>query len=438
MVYGLIGQGELADTIRKVFKSHKKDFVLIENKKMLERLDENDMLLVLDQDSLEYLENYKINDKDAPLTVLYSRSDFTPEVKDCKSVDLLIDEGKLLFSSLDIIFNTYKSIRESNNLYQKIEGVDGKVSIFLHSNPDPDAIASAMAFEKICEDLEIPTITYHWGDIGHPENELFIQLTGHRLSSLNEDEMPIVDDDGLTVFIDFAIPGMNNPLPEDFRPDIILDHHSTNLGGKAKQYLQVNTDVGATSTMMTEHMINMGIDIDSTLASALLYGIKVDTSDYTVNFGPRDLKAVYELTKMADRTLLEIFESPPLKNETVTALGKAICSREIDDCVLTSFVGEIFHREDLPQVADILTGERDVNIVFVIGIKDESYHLCARCKDVNVHIGKVMKRTVSGIGTGGGHIHSAAGEIPKEQFDCTDQEAVEEIKAIFKREVKTV
>lgn len=78
--------------------------------------------------------------------------------------------------------------------------------------------------------------------------------------------------------------------------------------------------------------------------------------------------------------------------------------------------------------------ERDVMTVLIIGILDENIHLSARCKDIEMNIGKIMKEAFSDIGSAGGHRHSAGGEIPIDAFESVEKAKIDIIRR-FKSEI---
>ncbi len=325
--------------------------------------------------------------------------------------------------------------RESKKLFKAISEGE-RLAVFIHDDPDPDAMASAMALEKICEKAGTDSTTFHGGTVGHPENEAFIANTGFEMERVDSNEVKgLLSDHDKVVFVDFAQASVNNIVPEDIKPDIILDHHYTNKDIYEGRFVQVRSDVGATSTLMTRHLQDLDMEIDPLLASALLYGIKVDTHDYTKNVYPADYKAITYLGALADEELLDIFESPPLNPETIDVLGRAIQNRKMDHGLLMAFAGEINDRDDLSQVVELLMREEDAVTILVYGILGNDIYMSARCKDLSKNIGGKMKRAFSEIGEAGGHRHSGGGKISLDEFEG-EKEAVKRIEKLFKEEVR--
>jgi len=337
----------------------------------------------------------------------------------------------LLFKKME----GYFSRRKSQELKKAISSTRGDISIFMHDEPDLDSIASAMALEQICEDVEIEAKTYYTGTFGHPETEIFMQNADFVIEKINKDSIgDVLGSTNKIAFVDFAEASVSSIIPDEVEPDLIIDHHQTNRDVRGKEYTEIRSDVGATSTIMTKHLLNLDIEISSILASALLVGIKVDTNDYTKNISSSDYKVISYLSAIADKDILDVLENTPIYSDTVSAMGRAISNREFKDSVMTAFSGDITHKDDIAQIANFLLRERDILTVLVYGMKDDKIHMSARSKDLQLNLGKIMDDAYSDIGEAGGHPHAAGGEILLDEFNDAD-EAVKKIKRRFHDEV---
>ncbi len=351
-------------------------------------------------------------------------------------LDLILEKEKWLSEWILKKVEERSFKEKSEDLKKALSSADGEISIFVHDDPDPDAIASAIALEEICSSMGMESTTYFGGSIGHPENEIFLENTEFVIENVDrESAREIIDKSTKIAFIDFAETSGKRTLPEEIEPDIIIDHHYTNRKIQAKEYDEIRSDVGATSTMMTKHMLNLDIKISPLLAAALLFGIKVDTNGYTKNMSPADYRAMTYLSVLADKDLLNIIhQRAPIYSETLDAMGRAIMNRKVEKNVLTAFSGSISHPDDLSQIADTLLKERDILTVLVYGIKDDKIHMSARSEDLTVNVGKIMEKAYSNVGEGGGHAHAAGGIVPLDRFD-DEKEAEERIAELFIDEV---
>ncbi|MFO7792697.1 MAG: bifunctional oligoribonuclease/PAP phosphatase NrnA [Candidatus Saliniplasma sp.] len=459
-MYLIIGWNEIVESLSKSFEYRGYDFKIFvpeesmnsvkretkNNEKISEKIFRIDKLHdFIERDSKIFLLQSDINEKKDVLKTIKDYSEDChiistacgDEMESLKGypIDSIIREDILLSGSLIKSIDDMESKSNSQNMVEIIKGSEKEIAIFLHDNPDPDAFASAMALETICEKYDKTFNTYYGGDIGHPENEIIIENTGIKMKNIEKEDIDtVLEISDVIVFLDFAKPGVNSILPKKVNADIILDHHHTNRDVKQAGHVEVRSDVGATSTIITKHLLNLNIQISPMLASSLLYGIKVDTDDFKKNIFPMDFKIISFLSAIADKELIDIFESQPMDPDTMSALGRAISNRRFKNESLIAFAGRVSKKDDIPQLANILSRERDINTVLIYGILDDNIYMSARTKALNIHIGKKMKKAYSSLGEAGGHPHSAGGKIKLSKFN-DEKDAIKRIERIFIKEV---
>lgn len=298
-----------------------------------------------------------------------------------------------------------ESQRSANRLHEILKSIK-KLGILVHDNPDPDSIASALALRQIAASVDTEaTIIYH-GEISRQENRAFINLLD--IDLIHVDAINPGDYDMLAL-VDTGIPGANNPLTSLDNVGIIIDHHG--VPEQSVLYADIR-DVGSTATILTNYLEELDIDIDKRLATALLYGIRIDTQDYKVHVTPADLAAATKLMQLSDREILNQIESPTMSMETLDIIGEAIHNKHITGSYLVSSVGFIHNVDALAQAADYLLNLEGVTAVAVFGMNEEKIHISARSKDIRVNIGVVMSQAFGDIGSAGGHANAAAAQIP--------------------------
>ncbi|UCF08680.1 MAG: NAD-binding protein, partial [Thermoplasmata archaeon] len=304
-----------------------------------------------------------------------------------------------------------------------LQKTDGNVGIFTHDNPDPDSMAAAVAFQAICANFDCSSKIYHGGEISHQENKEMVRLLDIELNRIASDEDLAIalQNAAKIVMIETVIPGENNVLPKDVVPNMIFDHHSTSKDVIASDLVDIRSDVGAISTVLTQYLQQLDVEVGSKLATALLYALRVDTKAFTRNVSPTDLKAAAFLSPFSDEDLLARIESPPMTSDTMDVIGRAIVNREVRDNVMFSAVGYVEERDALPQAAEFLMREKGVKVVGLCGIRGYNIHISARSSDPGVHIGEAMKTTFGELGSGGGHATSGGVQIPLERVNVPDK-----------------
>lgn len=98
-----------------------------------------------------------------------------------------------------------------------------RLLIVMQDNPDPDTIASAIAFKKIAKFLgEIKCSIAHGGTVGRGENRAVVQylnLKMHQCCDIIYGKYDIIG------MVDIQPCTGNNSLPKEIVPEIIFDHH---------------------------------------------------------------------------------------------------------------------------------------------------------------------------------------------------------------------
>ena len=398
-MYVILGSHKVVEGIQKHLELWGKDVKVIRELEELKDIKKIDALIT-------FQELGKVIQGDFPVMIYTDIEQGDMET----GGDVLFTPGSMIAPYMVREAREYESMRLTEDLINHIRSMD-HMTVFLHDNPDPDAIASAMAFRELCSAGNKRCHTYYSGEIGYPENELFVEITGFDMENVGKEDIPNILDLGRPlVFLDFSQPGVNNSLPKDSIPSIVIDHHSS-VPPDTTGYVQIDPGVGATSTLMTEHLMNLGTSIEPLMASALLYGIKVDTHGFIKNMSKSDFRAMETLLGLCDTELYHIFEKPVLNRTTMSSLGMAIMNREVSNGVMTAYAGDVRSRDDIPQIAELLVTENDVHTAMVLGKIDEVIYMSSRSTLKEIHLGHIMDQAFSDIGEAGGHPHAAAGMV---------------------------
>ncbi|GAA0243583.1 DHH family phosphoesterase [Haladaptatus pallidirubidus] len=322
--------------------------------------------------------------------------------------DRLINPGSLVVDRLLSMTDQDTAFR-TQDLRRTLRSIDGKLGIFMHDNPDPDAIASAVALEGLAESVGTEAETCYYGAISHQENRAFVNLLELDLRNLDPG-------DDLSEFAGFALvdhssPGVNDQLPEDTPVDVVIDHHPPTHPVEAR-FVDLRSGVGATSSLLADYLEHLGIDPAERVATGLLYGIRVDTKDFTREVSESDFEAAAFLLPHANTSTLERVESPSISPDTFDTISRAIRNRELDGTVLASCVGALSDRDALAQAADRLLNMDGVNVTLVFGFMQGTVYVSARARGTDVDLGETMRAAFGQIGSAGGHADMAGAQIP--------------------------
>ncbi|MFO8116600.1 MAG: bifunctional oligoribonuclease/PAP phosphatase NrnA [Halorubrum sp.] len=293
-------------------------------------------------------------------------------------------------------------------LLRTLRELSGPLLVVAHDNPDPDAIASAIGLARVADVVGVPADPCYGGEIAHQENRAMVNLLDLSLSTF--DGIDVDDYDGVAL-VDHSRAGINDSLPEGHPVDVVIDHHPPR-GPVAGSFVDIRPEAGATSTLIEEYLSRLGVEPDRQLATALLYGIRIDTKDFTRSTSIPDFEAAASLSPLADESTLQRVESPSVSQETLRVLANAIEGRDVRGSTVASCVGEISDRDTLAQAAERLLDMEGVTVTFVYGYMDGVIYASARSRGADLDVGELLREALDPVGSAGGHATMAGAQVP--------------------------
>ncbi|MFB6124984.1 MAG: DHH family phosphoesterase [Halanaeroarchaeum sp.] len=332
-------------------------------------------------------------------------------------VDRLFDPGQAIVEHLGTILRTNRADR-LRSLHETIEGIDGTLGIFTHDNPDPDAIAAAVALAEIAGWHGVEVTPVYFGSISHQENRAFVNLLEFSLVNADPNDPPTFD---AIALVDHSVPGVNDQLPPETDVDIVVDHHPPKQP-VAAEFVDIREQVGATSTLLVDYIRGFGMEMDVAVATGLLYGIRVDTKDFAREITRADFEAAAYLLPRSDLDVLKRIESPSITADTLETIARAIRNRDHRGVVVASCVGTVADRDALAQAADRLLNMAGVSVSLVYGYDEGIIYLSARARGVDVDLGDALREAYQDIGSAGGHADMAGAQIEMGLFEAVESE----------------
>ena len=295
-----------------------------------------------------------------------------------------------------------------HRLERVLSDIDGPLAVVTHDNPDPDAIASAVALDRLAETVGTDAETCYFGSISHQENRAMVNVLD--LDLRNVDAETDLDQFGGFALVDHSRPGVNDQLPPDTPIDIVIDHHPPR-GPVNAEYVDLRSDFGATSTLLVEYFQQFDVAIEPTVATALLFGIRIDTDNFSREVSAADFEAASTLVSVADLDTLDRFETPSIDPETMETIATAITNRTMHGPALITGVGYISNRDALAQAADRLLNLDGVTTTLVHGINEQTVFVSARARGADVDLGEALRDAFGQIGSAGGHADMAGAQL---------------------------
>lgn len=214
---------------------------------------------------------------------------------------------------------------DQNQLAQlkKVAG-PGPVLILTHNNPDPDALASGAALATLLSDAwGISSRLVYSGLIARAENHAMLRLLTPEWEKTAE--LSELKEYSALALVDSQPGAGNNSLPPDTIPQIVIDHHHPLREAiHDVAYVYVRPEIGATVSLLFQHLFSVGIQPDENLATAMFYGLKTDTRGLSRGASQLDEQVYVRLLPLVDRRKLILVEEAGLPNDYFRAFCRGL------------------------------------------------------------------------------------------------------------------
>ena len=207
----------------------------------------------------------------------------------------------------------------------------------------------------------------------------------------------------------------------------MIDHNPTEVGFEA-EYTDIRSNVGSTSTILTKYLQETEVNVSNTVHTALLHGIRSETSYFRRKTTPADLTAAAYLFPFADKDLLEKLESPSMSADEFGVLSEAIRNREVLGSHLVSNVGFLNSPDALSWSAETLLDLEGVTTTVIFGVSDDMINIAGQSRDARVNLVDMLKESFGDEADTVGHPDEARATVPLGIFRTVgeDEEGNEE------------
>ncbi len=299
--------------------------------------------------------------------------------------------------------------RQRVQQYQRYFSDADRVLILTHNDPDPDAIASGLALRTLLRRTKQTAIIGTLQPVARPENQRMLKLLEIGVDTVTPDQ-----------FASYEKIALVDVQPHYFgealrHVDLVVDHHPETTGYTA-MFKDIRSDYGSTSTILTEHLQAVDIDISERTATAMLYAIKSDTLFFNRQANRADLDAFSYLYPLADASLIRKMEGAEITRERLDYVIKAWQQGRMMEHVFCAFLGEPPRDDFIPYVADFYLQLENVQWTVVSGVVNDQMVVSVRNLGYSRNAGDFVRRWFNDIGSAGGHRTMAKAVVPLEAF----------------------
>ncbi len=301
------------------------------------------------------------------------------------------------------------STERLEELFGAVEDAES-VLILPHNDPDPDAIASAVALQSLlAEEAGLEAHIAYKGIIGRAENRALVRYLNHPLHPLGANDLAQASHIAL---VDTQPGAGNNAWRPEYPVAVVIDHHPwREMTGQAT-YFDVRPELGSASTMMIEYLQEAALELTNPLITALFYGIKTDTRGLSRAASPTDIISYFYLQSRIDVEALADIERAQVPTAYFKSFATALEATHICEDVALSYIGVMAYPDLAAEMADLLSRLEAIGWVICMGTYRQTLFLAVRTPGRQEGAGRFVQAIVGQDGSAGGHGAMAGGQIP--------------------------
>ncbi|MCQ2516983.1 MAG: DHH family phosphoesterase [Saccharofermentans sp.] len=293
------------------------------------------------------------------------------------------------------------------------------IYIQMHNNPDADAIGSGYALYRYFKDvLNKNVMLFYGGNIKISKSNLIymVDMMNIPVMYVENDDLPQLDGDNpILVTVDCQY-GARNVEKFHCENIAIIDHHQIEIDNVDTSLILPNYNACSTVVWTLLKRKNYEITDDLHVASALYYGIYMDTNQLSEIHNPVDYDAVEELPY--NNALVKFLKNSNISLDEMEIAGNALRNYIYDaehECAVLKT--EKCDPNILGVISDFLLQVDKVNVGVVFCDMGDTNKFSVRSCVKEVDASELASYLATGIGSGGGHIDKAGGYISKKLLE---------------------
>ena len=210
------------------------------------------------------------------------------------------------------------------------------------------------------------------GFIARAENRAMVRLLNidiHPLDSLNPKDFDVF------ALVDTQPRAGNNSFLAHLKASIVIDHHGARKASQEADLADIRLSYGSSATILTEYLLEAGLAIPKTMATALYLGLKTDTQNLGRHATDVDYKAAIALYPKVQLKILSQIEYPDLPRDYFLDFDRGLHEAKIYGKVIFCDLGYLANTDMVALMADFFLRFAEVSWSFVIGTSDSTPHL---------------------------------------------------------------
>jgi nanoRNase/pAp phosphatase (c-di-AMP/oligoRNAs hydrolase) len=294
-----------------------------------------------------------------------------------------------------------------DELVNLLKKAPDEVFIQPHNVPDPDAIASSFGLQYLLKQRGITAEIVYENELEKANSTKMLELFDIELRLAGD--VDTLGKEDWTVLVDVQ---KGNTNVTDLVTDevAVIDHHEY-MGNNGYKFEDVRPEIGACSTIIAEYYMENDITIPRNVATALLYGIFMDTDNLTRGVSENDINMFYHLYSLSDISLITELKGNQISKNDLADYARAFSMVEVYGELGFLYLDNC-NDSLLGAASDIVITIAGVNVVVAYSPRDTGIKFSTRSIDDKVKANDLVRYILEGVGFGGGHNSMAGGFLP--------------------------
>ncbi len=298
-----------------------------------------------------------------------------------------------------------------HELVDLLKQAPDEVFIQPHNVPDPDAIASSFGLQHLLAELGVPAVIVYEDEIEKANSVTMLEAFG--IDMRRSTDVHTLGEEDWTVLVDVQ---KENANVTDLVTDEVacIDHHRYS-GKKGYKFEDVRPEIGSCSTIIADYFRDAELEPPPNVATALIYGILMDTDNLTRGVSSLDIDMFYSLYRHVDLSRINELKANQLTIADLKDYAHAFEMVEVYGEI--GFLSlENANDSLLGAASDIVITISGVNVVVSYSTREAGVKYSTRSVTPTVNAGMLVRHIVDGYGIGGGHDSMAGGFITHDKF----------------------
>ncbi len=284
-----------------------------------------------------------------------------------------------------------------------------------HDYPDIDAVASAWAIAELLRLRGREASVAHRGTIRSRSLARLVTELGIGISDEGEEPAGAARD----IIVVDGSPDNGNVTLFPGRLVGVVDHHFASERPDAP-FLDLRPEMASCSSIVFGYWIEEGATPPRGIATALLAGIQSDTDFLSRRSSPGDFHAYAGLLDSGDCELASRIVRTTFDLRELGLIAGALSRARVEEGLLYAQAEGPCGQEALAVVADFALRAEELRAAVVAGRDETGMHFSVRSKSPRLSAFALVRRALEGIGSGGGHSHSAGGIVAAADIPSDD------------------